>query len=76
MEGALAWVNNTMSVPYQMAFTQGLYSPTNRKVTPPAELAPKLILGQDVVDNIRELDWKIILPQRDALVDLWTREIG
>jgi len=76
MEGALAWVNHTMSVPYQTAFLQGLYSPTNRKVEAPADLAPKLILGQDVVDNIREMDWKVILPQRDALVDLWTREIG
>jgi putative spermidine/putrescine transport system substrate-binding protein len=76
MEGALAWVNNTMSVPYQTAFTQGLYSPTNRNVVPSDELKPKLILGQDVVDSIREMDWRIILPQRDKLVDLWTREIG
>jgi hypothetical protein len=65
-----------MSVPYQTAFTQGLYSPTNRNVVPSDELKPKLILGQDVVDSIREMDWRIILPQRDKLVDLWTREIG
>lgn len=76
MEGALAWINNAMGVPYQTAFTQGLYSPTNRKVVASPELTPKLILGQDVVDNIRELDWRVILPQRDSLVDLWTREIG
>ena len=36
MEGALAWVNYTMSVPYQTAFTQGLYSPTNRTGVPNA----------------------------------------
>lgn len=75
MEGALAWVNYTMSVPYQTAFTSGLYSPTNSKVVPPADLVPKLLLGNEVVNNIRELDWKIILAQRDTLVDLWNREI-
>lgn len=76
MEGSIAWINYTLGVPYQTAFLQGLYSPTNKKVVPPAELKPKLLLGSDVVENIRELDWKVILPQRDKLVDMWTREIG
>ncbi|MDR0808721.1 MAG: substrate-binding domain-containing protein [Gemmobacter sp.] len=76
MEAALLWVNYMMGPEYQTAFLPGLYSPTNSKVVAPPELAPKLLLGQDVVDAIREMDWAVILPQRDKLVDLWTREIG
>jgi putative spermidine/putrescine transport system substrate-binding protein len=76
LEGAIAWVNTTLSVPYQTAFAQSLYSPTNRKVVLPPELAAKNVMGEDVVNGIREVDWAVILPQRDALIEKWTREIG
>jgi putative spermidine/putrescine transport system substrate-binding protein len=76
MEGAIAWVNNCLSVPYQTAFASGLYSPTNRNVVLPPELAAKNIMGEQYVDAIREVDWGSILPQRDALIEKWTREIG
>src|SRR6185369_7447121 len=35
MDEAVLWVNNVLSAPYQLAFTKGLYSPTNRNVAPP-----------------------------------------
>jgi putative spermidine/putrescine transport system substrate-binding protein len=76
LDEATLWVNNTWSVPYQLAFTKGLYSPTNRNVVPPPELAPKLILGEKTVDAIKEAPWAVLLPQRDALLDKWTREFG
>lgn len=76
MEAAIAWVNNCLSVPYQTAFSPGLYSPTNRNVTLPPELAAKHVMGEAYVDALREIDWDAILPQRDALIEKWTREIG
>lgn len=76
VEGAVAWVNNALGPVYQSAFLKGLYSPTNSKVEAPEDLKSKLLLGADTVDNISELDWKLILPQRDELIDLWAREIG
>jgi putative spermidine/putrescine transport system substrate-binding protein len=76
VEGAIAWINNALGAPYQSAFLKGLYSPTNKNVEAPAELGAKLLMGPETVNNIRELDWTIVLPQRDELVDLWVREIG
>jgi hypothetical protein len=55
---------------------QGLYSPTNRNVSPPPDVAAKLIMGEKVVDAIKEAPWAVLLPQRDALLDKWTREFG
>ena len=76
MPGAIAWVNTTLSVPYQTAFAKSLYSPTNRNVVLPPELAAKHIMGEQHVDSIKEVDWDTIIPQRDALIEKWTREIG
>ncbi len=75
-EGALAWVNNSLGVPYQAAFAKNLYAPTNRDVTVPPDLAARLVFGPDRVESIREAPWAELLPQRDALLDRWTREIG
>ena len=69
-------MNNTLSVPYQTAFMKGLYSPTNRNVVVPPELTGKLIVGERYVDSIKEAPWSVLLPQRDALLDRWTREFG
>lgn len=76
LEGAVAWVNNCLSVPYQTAFAPKLYSPTNSKVELPPELAAKHVMGAERVNAIREINWQAILPQRDALIERWTREIG
>ena len=76
IEGARAWVNTTLSVPYQTAFATNLYSPTNRNVVLPPELAAKHVYGEQHVDSIKEAPWDELLPQRDALLERWTREIG
>jgi putative spermidine/putrescine transport system substrate-binding protein len=76
LEGAIAWVDYTLSVPYQTAFAPGLYSPTNSKVVLPPELAAKHVMGAEAVENLREVDWSVLLPERDALIEKWTREIG
>ena len=76
LEAARAWVNTSLGVPYQTAFAQNLYSPTNRKVDLPPALAAKHVYGEAHVDSIREVPWDELLPQRDALLERWTREIG
>jgi len=76
VEGAIAWVNNALSVEYQTKFLKGLYSPTNSKVEAPADLESKLLMGAETVNSIRELDWNVVLPQKDELIDLWGRAIG
>jgi putative spermidine/putrescine transport system substrate-binding protein len=76
LEGAVAWVDNTLSVPYQTAFAKNLYSPTNRKCTFAADQANRLVLGEARVMAIREAPWAQLLPQRDALLDRWNREFG
>ena len=76
MEGAIAWTNTLLGVPAQTAFAKRLYSPTNRECSFPPEQARMLTLGEAHVDAIRELPWADILPQRDAILDRWTREFG
>ena len=76
MDGAVAWVDTMLGVPAQTALAKGLYSTTNKDCTfPPAEAA-RLITGTARVDAIREAPWADILPQRDAILDRWTREFG
>lgn len=76
MEGAVAWIDTMLGAPAQMAFAKSLYSPTNRLCTFPAEQEKRLILGEAHVNSIREAPWKEILPQRDAILDRWTRMFG
>lgn len=76
LDGAVAWVDTLLGVPAQTAFAKSLYSPTNRDCRFPPEQAARLILGEQRADAIRELPWKEILPQRDAILDRWIREFG
>lgn len=76
LEGAVAWVDTTLSVPYQMAFAKNLYSPTNGDCVLPPEDAKRLIVGAARVNAIREAPWAELLPQRDAILDRWNREFG
>ena len=76
MDGAVAWVDTMLGVPAQTAFSKSLYSPTNRDCVFPPDQQKRLILGAATVDAIREVPWKDILPQRDAILDRWTREFG
>ena len=76
LDGAVAWLDTMLGVPAQTAFAKSLYSPTNRDCTFPPEQAKRLVLGEQHVDSIGEVPWKEILPQRDAILDRWTREFG
>ena len=76
MEGALAWTDTMLAAPAQEALAKSLYAPTNRNTVFPPEQAKRLILGEKTIDAIRELPWKDILPQRDAILDRWNREFG
>ena len=72
---ALAWINTTLGVPYQTAFAQSQYSPTNRDCVLPPDVAARISYGPRV-DAIREAPWAALLPQRDAVLDRWNREFG
>jgi len=76
LDGAVAWVDNTLSVPYQTAFAVNLYSPTNSKFVAAPGQEKRLILGAARVNSIREAPWAELLPQRDAILDRWNREFG
>ena len=76
MEGAVAWVDTMLGAPAQEAMAKGLYYPTNRDATFPPEQARRLVLGAERVNAVREVPWAEILPQRDAILDRWTREFG
>lgn len=75
-EGARAWVNTSLGVAYQAAFAKNLYGPTNHDVVVEPALAARLVYGAARVEAIREAPWGELLPQRDALLERWTREIG
>ncbi len=75
MDGAIAWVDTMLGVPAQTALAKSLYSPTNRDCAFPPDQAARLVLGPRV-DSVREAPWAEILPQRDAILDRWTREFG
>ena len=76
MDGAIAWVDTMLGVPAQTAFAKSLYSPTNGRCEFPADQQQRLVLGAQHVNSIREPPWADILPQRDAILDRWTREFG
>ena len=73
---ALAWIDTALGVPFQSAFFENLYSPTNRDCAPTPLQADKLIIGAARVNAIREAPWAVLLPQRDAILDRWNREFG
>lgn len=76
MDGAVAWVDTMLGVPAQTAMAKGLYSPTNRNCVFPPDQEKRLVLGEARVNAVREAPWAEILPQRDAILDRWTREFG
>ncbi len=76
LELARAYVDFTTSPTYQRAFAELLYSPTNRSVTLPAELAAKNVYGEAAVTALRFPPWPALVAQRDAIIDRWSREIA
>lgn len=76
LELAKTWVNDAMSVDYQMAFAPDLYSPTNSKVVLPPELAAKHVYGADKVNSLRFCDWTKLNPQKPALLEQWNKQFA
>jgi putative spermidine/putrescine transport system substrate-binding protein len=75
-ELSLAWVDLTLSVPYQAEFAKLLYSPSNRDVPLTQAQAAEHVTGEERVARIRYPDWAVVNPQRDALLNEWTRAFG
>lgn len=71
-----AWVDMALGAPYQAAFLEALYSPANATVAISAAAEGKYVAGKDRVESMLFPDWTVINPQRDALVDVWAREVG
>ena len=76
LDGAVAWAGTMRGVPAQTAFAKSLYYPTNRNCAFAPDQQARLVVGEQRVNAIREAPWAEILPQRDALLDRWTREFG
>ena len=73
---ARAYVDFATSAAYQRAFADLLYSPSNRTVDLPPELAAKHVYGEAAVTALRFPPWPALIAQRDAVLDRWSREIA
>ena len=71
-----AWIETTLSVPFQTIFAKELYSPTNRQLILPPDLAPKHVTGEAAIAALKFPDWQAINPQRDDLLNRWTQAFG
>jgi putative spermidine/putrescine transport system substrate-binding protein len=74
----LAWklIDAYLSPEVQLAFaTELFFSPTNRSVKLPAEVAGKIISGPKDVDRLIIFDWSQIAPQRPMWTERWNKEI-
>ena len=76
MELSAAWADMTLGAPYQALFAELLYSPTNKTVAMPPDLAAKHVTGEAEIAALRFPPWKQINPQRDELLTLWAKELG
>lgn len=73
---AIQWVNMALSPEYQLVFAPKLYSPSNRTVTLPPELAEKHVYGPDAISALRFAPWEILNPQKPELLEQWNKEFA
>ena len=74
----LAWklVDDYLSPEVQLAFaTELFFSPTNRTVKVPADVARKIISGPADVDKLVLFDWAQIAKQRPQWTERWNKEM-
>lgn len=76
MDMAKEWVNTAMSSDYQLSFAPKLYSPSNKTVELPAELAAKHVYGADKINSLRFADWGVLNPQKPDLLAQWNKEFA
>jgi putative spermidine/putrescine transport system substrate-binding protein len=74
----LAWkfLDAYLSPEVQLAYaTQLFFSPTNKTVKLPAEVARKIISGPKDVDPLVIFDWRPIVDKRPGWTERWNKEI-
>lgn len=75
-ELALAWIDEVLGAPAQLAFARELYSPTNRQVKLPPEVADKQLVTAERLAQLKFPPWSVLNPQRDELLTRWNKEIA
>jgi putative spermidine/putrescine transport system substrate-binding protein len=74
----LAWklIDDYLSPEVQLAFaTELFFSPTNRTVKVPADVARKIISGPADVDKLVLFDWGHVAKQRPQWTERWNKEM-
>lgn len=73
---AEAWVNLHLSPECQRAYAERIYySPTIRNLQLPAELAAKLIMGEEAVGKLVDFDWDVVIRNQQRWSSRFNREI-
>jgi putative spermidine/putrescine transport system substrate-binding protein len=71
------WVNRHLSPECQRAYAERIYySPTIRNLELPAELAAKLIMGEQAVASLVDFDWDVVIRNQPRWASRFTREIA
>lgn len=73
---ATAWVNMALSPEYQLVFAPKLYSPSNKAVELPPELAEKHVYGPEAISALRFAPWEMLNPQKPELLEQWNKEFA
>lgn len=69
----LDWANRVMGSEYQTAFAPKLYSPSNKTVELPPDLAAKHVYGPEKVNSLRFADWSVLNPKKGELIEQWNK---
>jgi putative spermidine/putrescine transport system substrate-binding protein len=70
------WINLHLSTACMMAYASEIYySPTVRNLMVPADLRPKLVLGEDVAKLV-DFDWDLVIRNQPAWSSRFNREIA
>jgi putative spermidine/putrescine transport system substrate-binding protein len=68
------WANLSMSREWQEIFVPGLYSPSNRMVVLPEEVARDHIYGEEAVSSLILPDWATMNEIKSQIYEQWDRE--
>jgi putative spermidine/putrescine transport system substrate-binding protein len=74
----LAWklIDMYLSPEVQLAFaTELFFSPTNKTVKVPPDVAKKIISGPADVEKLVSFDWNVIAKQRPQWTERWNKEL-
>lgn len=70
------WVNLHLSEPCMLAYAREIYyAPTVKNIEIPADLKPKLVLGDDVAKLV-DFDWDAVIRNQTAWTSRFNREIA